>query len=100
MPTSPEGALVRVRSRIVDFVEDNSPILQKMDGQDGFFEKVNKYAEITGVKGDDSRISNALSGDLNVMQHRDKYFDQMNKHNKCKSDLLPTKYQISAKGGT
>eukprot|EP00964_Phaeocystis_antarctica_P009317 scaffold5050_cov62-Phaeocystis_antarctica.AAC.2 len=87
MPTSPEGALVRVRNRIVDMVEDDSPILQKMDGQDGFLEKVKKYAEITGVKGDDSRISNALSGGLNVMQYRDKYFDQINKHNKCKSNL-------------
>ena len=77
MPTSPEGALVRVRSRIVDMVEDNSPILQKMDGQDGFFEKVNKYAETTGV-GDAS----GTSGGLHAM-----YFDQVNKHNKCKSNL-------------
>tara|TARA_B100000795_G_scaffold253401_1_gene223556 strand:- start:526 stop:1005 length:480 start_codon:yes stop_codon:yes gene_type:complete len=59
MPTHPQGALVRVRNKIVDMVEDDSPVLQKMDGKDGFFEKINKYAEITGVKVDDFQSTNA-----------------------------------------
>ena len=54
MPTQPEGALVRVRSKIGDMVEDGSPVLRKMDGKDGFFEKINRYAVITGVKSETS----------------------------------------------
>ena len=50
MPTEPEGALVRVRSKIADMINEDSIILQNLDGEDGFFARINKYAESQGVK--------------------------------------------------
>lgn len=50
MPTEPEGALVRVRSKIADMINEDSIILQNLDGENGFFARINKYAESQGVK--------------------------------------------------
>jgi hypothetical protein len=50
MPTAPEGPLVRVRSKIADLVEENSPILQNMNGEGGFFSRMAKYADSQGIK--------------------------------------------------
>ena len=50
MPTEPEGALVRVRSKIADMINEGSSILQNLDGENGFLARINKYAESQGVK--------------------------------------------------
>ena len=52
MPTEPEGPLVRVRSKIADLIEEDSPILRNLDGENGFFARINNYAESQGVKED------------------------------------------------
>ena len=55
MPTQPEGALVRVRSKIADMINENSVILRNLDGENGFFARISKYAESQGVKDEDVR---------------------------------------------
>ena len=62
MPTEPEGALVRVRSKIADMINEDSSILQNLDGKGGFFERINKYAESQGVK--DEQVPNTSSRDI------------------------------------
>ena len=76
MPTEPECALVRVRSKIADMVEENSPILQDLDGENGFFVRINSYAEsqgvkeveLQGVKEEESRSYVREMGGLQAMQ--------------------------------
>ena len=76
MPTEPECALVRVRSKIADMVEENSPILQDLDGENGFFVRINSYAEsqgvkeveLQGVKEEESRSYVHEMGGLHAMQ--------------------------------
>ena len=55
MPTGPEGALVRVRSKIADMIDEDSHIFRNLDGENGFFARINKYAESQGVKEDEVR---------------------------------------------
>lgn len=64
MPTEPEGALVRVRSKIADMINENSVILQNLDGENGFFARINKYAESQGVKDEEVRAPSPGSREL------------------------------------
>ena len=76
MPTEPECALVRVRSKIADMVEEDSPILRDLDGENGFFVRINSYAEsqgvkeveLQGVKEEESRSYVREMGGLQAMQ--------------------------------
>ena len=73
MPTEPECALVRVRSKITDMIEESSPILRDLDGENGFFARIKNYADWQGVKGDaESQVKKEGQfpklGDLHAMQ--------------------------------
>ena len=73
MPTEPECAIVRVRSKITDMIEEGSPILRDLDGENGFFARINNYADWQGVKGDaESQVKKEGQfpklGDLHAMQ--------------------------------
>ena len=67
MPTEPEGAMVRVRSKIADMINEDSVILKHLDGENGFFARIDKYAESQGVK--DVKEGQARNiGSLNTIQ--------------------------------
>ena len=72
MPTEPEGALVRVRSKIADMISEDSVILKHLDGENGFFARITKYAESQGVKDvkeEQARTPGARDvGSLNAIQ--------------------------------
>ena len=72
MPTAPEGPLVRVRSKIADLVEENSPILQNMDGEGGFFSRMAKYADSQGIKeGVEKRTYSREMGEMHAMHNQE-----------------------------
>ena len=67
MPTGTEGALLRVRSKIADMINEDSIILKHLDGENGFFAWIDKYAESQGVKNVKEEQARDI-GSLNAIQ--------------------------------